>query len=60
MAKLWDILGVVFILVAVFLLLFYWKGATEVGGTLFRGLTDTIGALQGKDAFGRLPTQYPQ
>lgn len=60
MNRFWDILGIVFFLVALFLLLFYFKGAEAIIGAGGRALTSTINALQGKDSFGNLPSTYPR
>ncbi len=59
MNKLWDILGVAFFLVGVFLLVFYYRGTVEVLGAARSAVTSTIDSLQGKDAYGRLPGNYP-
>lgn len=61
MNRMWDILGTIFMLVGVFLLLFYWKGAVEVIKAGSGALTDTISSLQGQVKLGnQLPSAYPK
>lgn len=60
MGKAWDVLITVFILVAVFLVVYYWVGVKEITGAFFSGLTNLVSQLQGAQPFGRsLPTGYP-
>lgn len=49
----------IFILILVFLLVEYYKGATSVGGTLLGGLSTETLFLQGRNSAGQAAA-YPQ
>lgn len=57
--KLGDILSGVFILIVVYLLVVYYKGAAQVGDTLFKGFNATITSLQGRSGLTGSPSPYP-
>lgn len=55
-----KIAGWVLGITALFLVLYYYVGTTSVTNSLFSGATGLVGRLQGRDAKGNLPANYPK
>lgn len=55
-----KIIGWVAGLTVLFLILYYYVGTSAVANSLFSGTSTLVGRLQGRDASGNLPTQYPR
>lgn len=53
-----SIVWYIFILIAIFLVVIYYKGSTAVGGTFLQGLQNETLFLQGRNAQGQI-TNYP-
>lgn len=57
--KVAEILGWVAGLVALFLVLYYYVGTQAVANSVFSGVGNLAGRLQGRDQYGNLPNSYP-